>query len=95
MCSGEPPHIAAVTFDGKSWRFTHMEVPPKVVGSFRRRKDSQIMGLELLAIALSLNTFRDLLMHRSVVVHSDNTGSEVTCVTVIVTFVSLACCCDR
>ena len=36
------------------------------------------MGLELLAISLGLCTFGEWLKGRSVVIHSDNTGSEVT-----------------
>ena len=54
-----------------------MEVPLTVLAAFRRRADSQIMGLELLSIALALNTFTKLFKNRAVVVHSDNTGSEV------------------
>ena len=48
-----------------------------VLGCFVRRRDSQIMGLELLAISFSLGTFADLIRGRRVVLHSDNTGSEV------------------
>ena len=35
------------------------------------------MGLELLAISLGLETFKELLSGRRVVIHSDNSGSEV------------------
>jgi len=44
---------------------------------FASRSDQQIMGLELLAISLGLCTFEHLLRGRNVVVHCDNTGSEV------------------
>ena len=48
-----------------------------VVARFRNRKDNQIMGLELLAVSLGLGTFESVLAGRKVVIHSDNTGSEV------------------
>eukprot|EP00973_Karenia_brevis_P036167 4987680-Karenia_brevis.AAC.1 len=35
------------------------------------------MGLELLGISLALSTFGDFIRHRNVVIHCDNTGSEV------------------
>ena len=45
---------------------------------FQRRGDNQIMGLELLSISLGLWSFQNLLQGRKVVVHSDNTGAEVS-----------------
>ena len=45
--------------------------------NFRARRDNQIMGLELLAISLGMCSFEHLLTGRAVVVHCDNTGSEV------------------
>jgi hypothetical protein len=45
---------------------------------FQRRGDNQIMGLELLSISLGLWSFQKLLRGRKVVVHSDNTGAEVS-----------------
>ena len=75
---GFPPHLGAVLYcDGGVW-WTHMPAPPAVLAHFRARKDNQIMGLELLAISLGLCTFGEWLKDRSVVIHSDNTGSEVT-----------------
>ena len=47
------------------------------VDLFRRRNDNKIMALELLAIAMALSTFEKELRRRSVVIHCDNTGSEV------------------
>lgn len=44
---------------------------------FTRRRDAQIMGLELLSITLGLQTFKGMLQGRKVVIHSDNTGAEV------------------
>ena len=43
---------------------------------FTRREDNQIAGLELLAIALGLSTFGEVLAGRRVCVWSDNTVSE-------------------
>ena len=43
---------------------------------FRRRRDRQIMGLELMAISLGLSTFRDMLAHRNVIIYCDNRGAE-------------------
>ena len=75
--SGYPPHLGAVLYsDGQIW-FTHMAVTDSDLSRFKRRADNQIMGLELLSISLGLSTFEDKLRDKSVVIHSDNTGSEV------------------
>ena len=47
-----------------------------MLGLFRRRRDKQIMGLELLAISLGLSTFRGMLAHRNVIMYCDNRGAE-------------------
>ena len=44
--------------------------------NFRHRKDSQIMGLEMLAIGLGVSSFAHLISNRRVVIWSDNTGAE-------------------
>ena len=54
-----------------------MAVPTEMIRHFRARRDNQIMGLELLAISLGMCSFEHLLTGRAVVVHCDNTGSEV------------------
>ena len=54
-----------------------MKAPKHVVARFRNRKDNKIMGLELFAVSLGLGTFQSVLAGRKVVIHSDNTGSEV------------------
>ena len=41
------------------------------------RRDSQIVALEAIAIALGLSTFSEELRGRKVVLYSDNTGAEV------------------
>ena len=44
----------------------------------KEREDQQIMGLELLSIALGLSTFQGECAGRKVVVHSDNRGAEAS-----------------
>ena len=75
--SGNPAHLGAVLFVDGDVIWTHMEPAPHVLPAFRHRKNNQIMGLELLAISLGLCTFEFWLRGKRVVIHSDNTGSEV------------------
>ena len=75
--AGSPAHLGAVLFDGEQCLWTHMSPPENVLNNFRARQDNQIMGLELLAISLGFSTFAPWLRGRKVVVHCDNTGSEV------------------
>jgi hypothetical protein len=72
-----PPHLGVVLVDAGHWYWTHAGVGPEVLAQFRRRRDNQIMGLELLAISLGLSTFASRLQGRRVIIHSDNKGSEV------------------
>lgn len=74
--SGHPAHLGAVLFIGDMCYYTDMAPDGKVLDMFRRRRDNQIMGLELLSISLGLCTFERIIRGRNVVVHSDNTGSE-------------------
>ena len=85
--SGDPAHLGAVAFIDDRVLWTHMAPPPEVVAQFRRRRDNQIMGLELLAISLGMSTFEELLCDRTVVFHCDNSGSEVLRVWPAVLFV--------
>lgn len=75
--SGDPPHIGAVLMSDKACAWTHMEVPKHVLSCFKSRHDNQIMGLELLSIALGISTFAASIAGKRVIIHSDNTGSEV------------------
>ena len=75
--SGREHHLGAVLFIAGKCFWTHMATPPHVLEFFMRRDDRQIMGIELLAISLGLSSFAGLLEGHSVVIHSDNTGSEV------------------
>ena len=73
---GSPPRLAAVVLvDGRSC-YTDWAPPSELLEFFRNRSDNQIMGLELLAIALGLSTFSALIRGRRVCVWSDNAGSE-------------------
>jgi hypothetical protein len=74
---GQPPHLAAVLFCDGRCLCTHLKPTPEMLQRFRSRRDNQIMGLELLSISLGLSTFQDQLRGRKVVIHSDNSGSEV------------------
>ena len=73
---GEPARIAAVLLVDGQLLYTDCEPHPIMVQAFKERKDNQIMGWELFAIALGISAFVDLLRDRTVVVWSDNTGSE-------------------
>ena len=70
--------MAAVLFTESGCVYMHMGPSEKVMNHFVNRKDNQIMGLELLSISLGLCTFESILAGRKIVVHSDNTGSEVS-----------------
>ena len=76
--SGSPPYLGAVVFCDGRIQWTHMAPPRETLERFRNREDNQIMGLELLAISLGLSTFEPLLVGRNVVIHSDNTGAEIS-----------------
>ena len=76
--AGRKPYMGVVVFIDGECLWTHMVPPRKVMCRFRARSDNQIMGLELLAISLGLSTFERRLRGRKVIIHSDNSGSEVT-----------------
>ena len=73
---GVPPRCAAVAFIDGVCHFTDGMPSNAVMECFQKRHDSQICGLEMLAIALGLSTFAAELRGRSVVVFSDNKGAE-------------------
>ena len=74
---GSPPHLAAVLVSTTECKYAHMPAPPELVAWFKRRSDNQILGLELLGIALALSTFAAELSNARAVIHCDNTGAEV------------------
>jgi len=68
---------AAVLFlDGRCY-YTDGLPSQTVLAKLMARRDSQIMALEAIAIALGLSTFAADLRGRKVVLYSDNTGAEV------------------
>ena len=75
--AGSPGRLAAVvyTHDGRSL-YTDMAPPAELMEFFKPRRDKQICGLELCAIALGLCTFADHCDGRCVRIWSDNAGSE-------------------
>lgn len=67
---------AAVLFVDGVWLYTDGKPSKAIVEQLTKRKDSQIMALESIAIALGLCTFAPELHKRKVVVYSDNTAAE-------------------
>lgn len=73
--AGNPARLAAVLcLDGRIM-YTDCPPPHSIVEALAVRADQQIMGLELLSIALGLSTFQEECRDRCVVVHSDNKGT--------------------
>ena len=73
---GSPPRIAAVMFRDGSKSFCDCEPPEKLLRQFKSRSDQQIMGLEMLSLALALSSFAPWIQGRRVILWSDNTGAE-------------------
>ncbi len=71
-----PPRVAAVLLaDGVSY-YTDAEPSVELLARFKERADKQITSLEMLAIAVGLSSFADLLHGRKVLLYSDNKGAE-------------------
>ena len=75
---GSPARVAAVLFVDGETLFCDLAPEQAVLDCFRKRKDNQIMSLELLSIALGLSSFEPWLKSRKVHVWSDNTGAEAS-----------------
>ena len=73
---GQPPRLAAVLVGNGRILYTDMEPAAGVLAFFKKRADNQIMGLELLALALGLSTFAAQCTSQRVRVFSDNVGAE-------------------
>ena len=56
--------------------YCDMEPPESLMKFFRKRGDKQITSLEILAIALGISTFSDMIANRRLIVFSDNRGAE-------------------
>ena len=77
---GEPARCAAVLFSEEGCFYTDGKPSAAIMAKLTCRKDSQIMALEQIAIALGLGTFADKLRHRKVVLYSDNKAAEAATV---------------
>lgn len=76
--AGHPAKLAATLYTPEEGcLYTAFCPTEQMMQLFKRRGDNQIMGLELLSISLGLCTFEKYLRNRRVVIHSDNTGSEM------------------
>ena len=74
---GSPPRVAAVlVMDGQFW-YTDWEPDSAILSVFNHREDAQIMGLELLAMAVGLCTFGQRMKEMSVRVFCDNAGASM------------------
>ena len=74
--SGNPPIMAAVMLDKGCAEYCTKLVPDAIMQKFEHRKDEQIMGLELLAVLMGVETFQNKLKNRNVRVWTDNIGGE-------------------
>ena len=74
--SGSPPILAATIFDGLKILYTVLEVPTWFTDRLCPRDDEYIMGLELAAITLGLETLRPTCIDASITVWTDNAGGE-------------------
>ena len=73
---GSPARVAAILFVDGEVLYTDWEPSAAVMKTFAPRRDEQIMGQELLAIAVGMSTFANRLAGRSVRVWTDNAGGE-------------------
>jgi hypothetical protein len=73
---GHPPRLAAVLFAEGEVAYTDLATPPELLALFETRKDAQIMGQELLGIALGISTFLPKLRNKCVRVWCDNKSGE-------------------
>ena len=74
--AGEPARVAAIVWYKGETLYTDCEPPSVITNRWCARQDQQIMGLELLSIALALSTFEHLCRGRRVIIFRDNRGAE-------------------
>jgi hypothetical protein len=75
--AGAPPRLAAVLLHDGELHFCQCDVPERLARQFVHRDDAQIMGLEMLALALGLSSFGGWLQGRRILLWSDNKGAEL------------------
>jgi hypothetical protein len=71
-----PPRVAAVLVVDGVYHYTDWAPDAAMMATFAERKDNQIMGLELLGIAVGICSFEELIRGRSLRVYCDNVGGE-------------------
>ena len=76
FCGARVVRCAAVLFDGEQILYTDGQPAPEIFERFSKRSDNQITTLEVLAIAVGLSTFGEMLVNRRVIIFSDNIGAE-------------------
>lgn len=74
--AGDPQRVAAILWVDGDVLFSDCPPPLEITQLWQERRDQQIMGLELLSIALGLSVFEKEIAGRKLVIHSDNTGAE-------------------
>ena len=73
---GQPARLAAVLLIDGEILYCDCTPPEVMMNALQQRDDSQIMGLELFALALGLSSFSNRLCGRTVFLWSDNVGAE-------------------
>ena len=66
--------LSAVFFDGGKFEYTRMEAPAQVLDDLVQRNDGMIGVLELLAVLLVLETWKEALQHARWQAYIDNDG---------------------
>ena len=66
--------LCALLHARRRWYGCHMTTPRDVYSMLCRRKDEQILALEMLAVLIAIDTFLDLIADCAVVFHIDNAG---------------------
>ena len=74
--SGSAAHTAAILFIGERVLYTDWAPDTEFLDMFHQRRDKQIMGLEMIAIALGLCVFESELRNKHVMLYTDNVGAE-------------------
>ena len=69
-------HVGAVLFSGADILYTDWKPTDSFFAMLEDRSDNQIMGLEIVAVAVALCTFRPYLSNMHIRIFSDNTGAE-------------------
>ena len=74
--SSTPPRLAALTKDAEGMRYTDVAPSSALLDALCQRKDEQIMALEMLAVLLAQNTFREGMRSKRVHIWVDNSSGE-------------------